>query len=179
MRVAVVFDNFGPYHVARLAGAARQMEVLGVEVTASSAEYDWAAPATPQGLERVRLLDEGSGRSDWSLLSAAYDNRVAPWGPDAIALPGWSSAAALAGARWAVERGVPAIVMSETNAGDGPRHIATELVKRRVMMLFHAGLCGGTKARSYLAELGLPPDRIFLGYDVVDNDYFARGAETA
>jgi glycosyltransferase involved in cell wall biosynthesis len=179
MRVAIVFDNFGPYHMARLVGAARTMQVLGVEVAATGAEYDWDAPDTPQGLERVRLLDNASERSNGSLLSAAYVDRVGPWRADAIALPGWSSPAALAGARWAAARGIPTVVMSETNAGDFPRHIITELIKRRLMMLFQAGLAGGTLARAYLADLGLPYDRTFVGYDVVDNDFFTRGAQAA
>jgi 1,2-diacylglycerol 3-alpha-glucosyltransferase len=179
MRVAIVFDNFGPYHIARLAGAARDMDVLGVEVAAKSAEYDWDAPDTPRGLERVTLLDKRSGRPDWSLLSASYNDRVAPWRPDAIALPGWSSPAALTGARWAAARGVPAVVMSETNAVDFPRPVITELIKRRLVTLFQAGLCGGTLARSYLINLGLSQYRVFVGYDVVDNDHFARGASTA
>jgi glycosyltransferase involved in cell wall biosynthesis len=177
MRVAVVFDNFGPYHIARLTGAARYMDLLGVEIAATSPEYDWDSPDSPHALERVRLLDDESGRSDWSLLSTAYDRRIGPWRPNAIALPGWSSTAALAGAGWAAERGIPCIVMSETNAVDVPRHVVTELIKRRLVTLFQAGLCGGRLAKSYLVDLGLPPDRIFVGYDVVDNDHFAQGAK--
>jgi hypothetical protein len=153
------------------------MDVLCVEVAATSTEYAWDAPELPRDLERARLLDQADPRSDWSLLTAAYDYRVAPWRPDAIALPGWSAPAALAGARWAAKLGIPAVVMSETNAADRSRDAVTELVKRRVMKVFQAALCGGTLARSYLVELGLPPDRIFLGYDVVDNAHFASGAE--
>jgi glycosyltransferase involved in cell wall biosynthesis len=37
---------------------------------------------------------------------------------------------------------------------------------------------GGTPHADYLARLGMPRDRIFLGYDIVDNDYFsAKAAE--
>lgn len=35
-------------------------------------------------------------------------------------------------------------------------------------------LAGGTPEADYLAKLGLPRDRIFVGYDVVDNGYFAK-----
>ena len=31
----------------------------------------------------------------------------------------------------------------------------------------------GQSHRDYLVELGMPPDRIALGYNAVDNDYFA------
>ena len=179
MRVAVVFDNLGPYHMARLGGAAGSMDMLAVEVAATSREYGWKASDVPDDVQRVRLLDDATGRSDWRLLSAAYVDRVAQWKPDAIALPGWSSPAALVGARWAAGCGRPAIVMSETNASDFPRHVTAELVKRRVVALFQAGLCGGTLAKSYLAELGFPQDRIFTGYDVVDNAYFSISSSKA
>lgn len=176
MRVAVVFDNFGPYHIARLEAAARHMDVLGVEVASTSVDYDWVTPGAPNTFERVRLLNDGCKRSDWSLLCAAYKDRVTPWEPDAIALPGWSLPAALAGAQWAARRQVPAIVMSDSNVNDFPRHAVSEFVKRRILKLFQAGLSGGTCAQHYLAALGLPPERVFVGYDVVDNDYFARGS---
>jgi glycosyltransferase involved in cell wall biosynthesis len=35
---------------------------------------------------------------------------------------------------------------------------------------------GGQRHIDYLVELRMPRDRIFTGYDVVDNDYFARSA---
>lgn len=176
MRIAVVFDNFGPYHLARLAAAARQMRVLGVEIAAKSAEYAWDAPGGAGGLEQVRLLDAGARRSDWRLLRALYDQKVAAWAPDVIALPGWSAPAALAGAQWAARRRIPAIVMSDSNAHDFSRRAVSELVKRRLLTLFQAGLCAGTLSRAYLVDLGLDPERIFIGYDVVDNDHFAKGA---
>jgi glycosyltransferase involved in cell wall biosynthesis len=48
-----------------------------------------------------------------------------------------------------------------------------------VVRLFQAGLVGGTSHAEYLAELGLPRERIFLGWDVVDNEHFRAGADAA
>jgi glycosyltransferase involved in cell wall biosynthesis len=45
-----------------------------------------------------------------------------------------------------------------------------------VVSSFSAGLAGGQLQREYLVTLGLPRNRIFTGYDVVDNDYFAQRA---
>jgi glycosyltransferase involved in cell wall biosynthesis len=42
--------------------------------------------------------------------------------------------------------------------------------------LFDAALVGGVPQKRYFASLGLPRERIFIGYDAVDNDYFARRA---
>ena len=41
MKVAILFDNFGPYHLARLRAAASVAELLAGEVAATSAEYAW------------------------------------------------------------------------------------------------------------------------------------------
>src|SRR5476651_544278 len=44
IRIAIAFDNLGPYHVARLVGAARHAEVLALETAATTAQYGWDTP---------------------------------------------------------------------------------------------------------------------------------------
>jgi len=67
-------------------------------------------------------------------------------------------------------------VMSESARHDQPRSWWKETIKRRIVKLYSAALVGGQRHVDYLVELGMPRDRIFTGYDVVDNDYFARRA---
>ncbi len=69
--------------------------------------------------------------------------------------------------------------MSETTAHDFERHWWRELPKRRLLRVVGAALVGGRAHEEYLETLGLPPDQVFWGYDVVDNDHFARGAQRA
>ena len=73
--------------------------------------------------------------------------------------------------------GVPVILMSETTAWDDKRQAWREFVKKRVVRLCSAGLVGGASHTDYLAQLGMDRDRVFSGYDAVDNDYFADKAE--
>jgi glycosyltransferase involved in cell wall biosynthesis len=68
------------------------------------------------------------------------------------------------------------VVMSESARGDEPRTWWKEIIKRRIVDFYSAALVGGRRHVEYLVELGMPRDRIFTGYDVVDNDYFARRA---
>lgn len=96
--------------------------------------------------------------------------------PAAIAVPGWHSKGARALLRWAVRHEVPAVLMSDSTAQDAPRRWHKELVKRRILRCFGAALVAGRPQGRYLAGLGFPKDRIFAGYDVVDNAHFARGA---
>ncbi len=69
------------------------------------------------------------------------------------------------------------VVMSESARDDEPRTWGKEMIKRRVVGLYSAALVGGQRHVEYLVELGMPRDRIFTGYDVVDNAYFRRSAE--
>jgi hypothetical protein len=68
------------------------------------------------------------------------------------------------------------VVMSESAGRDEPRTWWKERIKRQIVDLYSAALVGGQRHLEYLVELGMPPDRIFTGYDVVDNAYFARRA---
>jgi glycosyltransferase involved in cell wall biosynthesis len=68
-------------------------------------------------------------------------------------------------------------MMSESTEWDDRRHAGKEWAKRRLVGLCSSALAGGTPHKDYLVKLGMPAERVFLGYDAVDNGYFA--AETA
>jgi len=106
IRIAIAFDNFGPYHVARLAGAAQHAEVLAVETAATSSQYGWDAPETPAALKHAVLFDSEDSITRASL-AAAIERELSAFAPNAVAVPGWSSATALAITRWAVEHHIP------------------------------------------------------------------------
>jgi glycosyltransferase involved in cell wall biosynthesis len=108
-------------------------------------------------------------------MAAALDG----WRPDVVAVPGWSDPAALAALAWCRARRAAAVLMSDSSAADAPRTFAREAVKRLVVCAAGAGFVAGTPQRAYLSGLGMPPERITLGYDVVDNAHFAAGADAA
>jgi glycosyltransferase involved in cell wall biosynthesis len=66
--------------------------------------------------------------------------------------------------------------MSESSRQDESRTWWKEAIKRRIVGLYSAALVGGQRHVDYLFELGMPVDRIFTGYDVVDNNYFCDRA---
>lgn len=174
-RIAILFDNFGPYHIARMVGAAAVAEVIAVEGRPRRGEYDWEKPAIPAPLEYLGLAGTGSAAD----IFAELDAKLAPLAPACMALPGWSSRTSLVALRWAALRGLPAIVMSETNGWDFARKPVAEWAKRRIMAHFSAGLVTSASQADYLATLGLPAAAIFRGYNAVDNAYFANAAADA
>ena len=174
MRLAVLFDHLGPYHRARLAAAAKNAKILALEVRGRSQEYAWDPSESADGFDRITLLSENSLPGD---LSTSLGNALDSFGPDVVVIPGWSGRAAFLAMSWCVRRRIPAVVMSESTAHDEARKGWQEWVKRRYLSLASAALVGGTPHRDYLRQLGMPDDRIFEGYDAVDNDYFARESE--
>lgn len=174
MRIAIAFDNFGPYHLARLSGAAEHMKVLAVEVVSRSADYPWDRAEMPEALVHVPLTESVAQKRDAKLLRASLDRRLAPLAPEAVAVPAWSSLAALVLTRWSLARNIPVIAMSETNGWDFERKPLGEYLKRCIVSHYSAGLCTSDGQAEYLASLGLPAQAIFRGYNAVDNAYFQR-----
>jgi 1,2-diacylglycerol 3-alpha-glucosyltransferase len=93
-----------------------------------------------------------------------------------VGMVGYARPESMAGARWARRRGFPSILMSESQQIDRPRVWWKELIKRQRLGWFDAALVGGPSHRDYLVQLGMQPSRIALGYNAVDNDYFATAA---
>ena len=69
--------------------------------------------------------------------------------------------------------------MSESQEIDERRNRFKEWMKSRFLALCRSALVGGQSHRTYLARLGMLSDRVFLGYDAVDNEHFAHGAAAA
>ena len=172
--VAVVFHHIGPYHHARLNSAADRLSVTGIEWSAKG--YDaWGAAAKPARYHKVSLFPEARhDHLDKAELRCAFRSALEQTNPDVVAVNGWNNFGSLIAANCCVRRGIPMIVMSESSRQDEPRIWWKEAIKRRIAGLYSAALVGGQRHVEYLVELGMPRERIFTGYDVVDNDYFGR-----
>jgi glycosyltransferase involved in cell wall biosynthesis len=180
LRIAVIFDRFGPYHIARLDAVGRRATVIGIEVAEESAEYAWSKVGGTANFDRRTLFSGTTSRAvGRSRLGHAMAFALDRAKPDVVALPGWSDWAAFAALAWCIRNRAPAIVMSASTTLDAERLWLRESAKRRIVSLMSAGLAGGSRAAAYLAQLGMRSDRIFIGYDVVDNKHFALGAADA
>jgi len=176
--IAILFDRLGPYHWARLQAAARFFRVVAVETCAITREYQWERVDKAPAFEKVTLFDDGSDSCKFkrALLRKKMVNALGEVDPAVAMIPGWATPASLVALEWCLRNQRPAVVMSESNAFDVKRYALAELIKRIVVSLFSAGLAGGQLQREYLITLGLPRHRVFTGYDVVDNEYFATNA---
>jgi 1,2-diacylglycerol 3-alpha-glucosyltransferase len=172
--IGVVFHHIGPYHHARLNAPADRLSVTGIEWSAKG--YDaWGAAATPARYHKVSLFPEATDHFPGSAeLRCAFWSALEQTNPDVVAVNGWNNFGSLIAANCCLRRGIPMVVMSESSRQDEPRTWWKEAIKRRIVGLYSTALVGGQRHVEYLVELGMPRERVFTGYDVVDNGYFAR-----
>ena len=175
--IGVVFHHIGPYHHARLNAAADRLSVTGIEWSAKG--YDaWGAATTPVRYHKVSVFPEATAHCPGNAkLKQAFWAALEQARPDVVAVNGWNNFGSFIAANCCVRRGIPMVVMSESSRQDEPRTWWKEAIKRRIAGLYSAALVGGQRHVEYLVELGLPRERIFTGYDVVDNHYFRQKAE--
>ena len=148
--------------------------MTGIEWSAKG--YDaWGAAATPARYHKVSLFPEATDHFPGSAeLRRAFWSVLEQTNPDVVAVNGWNNFGSLIAANCCLRRRIPMVVMSESSRQDEPRTRWKEAIKRRIVGLYSAALVGGQRHVEYLVELGMPRERVFTGYDVVDNDYFGR-----
>lgn len=170
----------GPYHIARLGALGARSDLMAVEVASRSRVYKWDVVSEAPNFVRRTLfeVEDSSSIPRQELTSRVYES-LSTYRPDTVFIPGWSSKPALASLTWCIANQVPAVLMSESTSADKDRILIKEAAKRQIVGCFQAGFVGGSLHREYLAALGMSPARVSLGYDVVDNEHFCRGAKKA
>jgi len=180
-RIIIVWGMWGPYHCSRFEALRDLAEreghaVTGVSLFSGSRDYQWSSQNLPAGVTHFDLgWDETKFpignigrllaiprklRSEVALLPS-YDH--------------WSLALNVASRLY----GSRVVMMNDSHAGTARARGMKAAFKQKVVAGFHAGLVAGEPQRRYFASLGLPPEKIFTGYDAVDNDFFAsKAAET-
>lgn len=175
--IAIQFARLGPYHLARINSAVEALspgwEVIALETAGTDSTYDWQQETGKQSWNRHTVFPDHEWESIPSrTIKSRFTTVLDQLQPDAIAIAGWGSPDARACLSWCKKNDAEAIVMSETREVDGQRSWWKELVKKRLVSQFDAGLVGARSHRDYLVKLGMPAGEIQFGYNVVDNHYF-------
>lgn len=184
MKICLVWRRYGPHHLARLQASTELWRehggrVTGVEVANRGGEHSWRAVESFQRdlvtMFPGRPLETLTRRDVFRTTRRLLDSI----NPDAVAVPAYSKPEAQSGLVWARDRRRIAIVMTQSRREDVSRSARRERVKRAIVSQFDAALAGGSPQTRYIHELGIPLDRIFTPYAVVDNDFFAQAAASA
>ncbi len=173
--ILVCFHRLGPYHKARMIAAARAIPDLALlEWSGKDSTYDWDPISESLPFERITVVEEqDADHLSPNALFKKLESRLAGRIPKVIVINGWGFPTSLAALMFCVKYRIPRVVMSESTPWDHNRNPLAEFLKKRLVSFFSAALCGGQAHREYLQQLGMSGDRIFLGYDAVNNRHFS------
>lgn len=182
MHLAILTRQIGHYHDARYRGAAAALDRVTVISTANQGGFaEFLAEDT--GAYAIEKLFPDRSAYDAAVssgaLRAALEGVLEKLSPDVIAISGWSNPESMIAIRWARAKGVRLVMMSETQGDDAARSFLREAVKKRIVSACDAALVGGPPQADYIKQLGIPANRINMGYNAVDNAHFAAGALAA
>jgi glycosyltransferase involved in cell wall biosynthesis len=176
--IIVVWGLWGPYHCRRLE-AFRQLgqelghKVTGISLFSGSSVNQWRVENLPEGVVHINLGNDETRLPLRQLHALASIPRT--FQADAALLPSYGHWSLVLNASVRL-RGGRVVMMNETHAGTARARGWKAAFKQRVVAGFDAALVGGAPHSRYFASLGLPADKIFTGYDAIDNDYFATRA---
>src|ERR1035438_2936411 len=161
MRTIVIFDNFGPYHWARLRAAARVCELMAIRIAGHSAEYAWENPMQAEAFKFTTLFQAGTSLNFARReLVQKMEAALAGFHPQVVFIPGWSGQAADVALHWCIRHKMPVVTMSESTEWDERRVWWKEWVKRKFVGLCATALVGGSPQKDYLIKLDRKSTRL-------------------
>jgi glycosyltransferase involved in cell wall biosynthesis len=179
MKIAVLFNQFGPYHYARLNALGKRAQTYGIEFFSKSDTYKWDSSGLANNISFIKktLFDvEDPSTISKDLLKKELFEILNEISPDCVAINGWSESGAFVALKWCLLNKKHAIAMSASTEFDTRRFLIKEAIKKRIVRKFSAAVVGGSPHKEYMHKLGLKRSHIFDKYDVVDNDYFLSAA---
>lgn len=179
--IIFVWGKWLPYHFARVQACVEPFRaigyrIIGVQYSETSHDYRIETDAESLGFEFLNLnlgdheTDFRPGRilRTWPPLMRRYNCKV-------VFTPSywhWSITLTIL----SNSLGLRTVMMNESHAGTERAKGWKRRLKRLLVARFHAALVGGTPHKLYFTALGMDPEKIFSGYDAIDNNFFAREA---
>jgi glycosyltransferase involved in cell wall biosynthesis len=179
IKVAIIFHHLGPYHVARINSLAVKIkDLLVIELASRANERSWERPNT-EGFELITLVDDIYENISPVKFVKLIEDVLGKVQPKCIVTCGYSHPAMRAAARWAKKQSeIGTVLFSESQHIDHKRNVLKEFIKKIwINKYYDAAFVGGASAASYLQNMGFPRERIWRGYNVVDNAFFESRAD--
>jgi len=181
-KAAILFSNFGPYHVARIealrdALGQRGIELVAFRFTVGSEDYGWT-PEDPKDVPVVTLAQsKPAGASAALKVAITFGRELRKRKVDAVFLPTYSPLPNLLCFLAAKVFGCRTVLMTESWHGTEGASLPGKLIKHVLVRMFDSALVGGSPQTDYVVSYGMPREKVFTGYDVVDVAHFAKRAE--
>lgn len=180
-----MWTNFLPYHVARIRHLRNRLQSLGwsltaIEVASKDALYPFPEDTSKRENDYICLFSGESYRE----LSPYIIHRKAvrvleSIQPDAVIAPSTPFPSGMASVKYCFDHDKLCIMMDDAWEYSDKRGFIVTATKKIIHRNVDAAFIPAPSHTSYYIRMGFPPERIFYGVDVVDNDFFSAAAETA
>ena len=177
--IAILFSDFGPYHVARIEALADALKKQGDHLFAyrfseASSIYGWK-PATPSNATVITLGNANpSGAAASLAMARAFGKSLRKNKIKAAFMPSYSPLPNMLCVLSARAAGTRLILMNESWRLTERASFLGKAAKHCLVRLFSSALVGGTPQKQFACDYGQDPAKVFLGYDAVDTGYFEQ-----
>jgi L-malate glycosyltransferase len=171
-RIVFLWESFGPHHVDRCEACAEHFagryQVFGVEIATFDANYEWRGSIGSEGFRKITLFPGvvsqkiGAVRCFFRIVSTCLRLRA-----KYLFFCNYNLPAVFFSALLLRLLGRRLITMQDSKFDDKPRYLLKEIVKSILYAPYQAALAAGARSKAYLTFLGVPEDRVVVGYDTV------------
>lgn len=180
LHIAVIFQRFLPYHVARIGRLVEKAARVGhtvtpIEVASQDRAYSFPSGTDNRALRHVCCFP---GTNYHVLTTSGILGGVGrvlrQIRPDVVFSHASPFPEGMAAIRYRQQSGNKVIIMDDAWEHSDQRGFMTRTIKRLIHKSCDGVFVPAPSHDRYWQSLGFPKERIFHGVDVVDNDYFAR-----
>ncbi len=175
MKIVALTTVSCSYLVARYSAFAIQFpdyDLYVIEFGSISTTYQWHPDNSVVPYKRVILSDQPAEQQSTRQLFIGLNKALKQIQPDILVICGYGVPGMLPALAWSKLHCKPTLLLSESKLDDTPRTWWKETIKSWIIQQYQCALVGGQAHRRYLLSLGMKPEAIFIGYDVVSNATF-------
>lgn len=179
MKVATIWNTYGPYHLARVAALNikfKNSTLICFSHCLRQSDYTFF-DLLPEN--HLVLVDKDAVQIKFFESFFATTKALNKLVPDLVLTCGYERPETLAAAIWAKLKRRTVFLMLDNQLDDSPRNFFVELVKRLYLKTFDGFIYGGNTHKNYLRHLGVPQNKEVNGYNCVDNESIWSGVTTA
>ncbi len=185
-RMLFLWESFGPHHVDRCEACAAHFggryDIYGIEIATFDATYQWRGSIGSRSFSKITLFPGvisqkiGAFRCFFQIVRTCLRLRA-----KYLFFCNYNTPAVFFSAVVLRLLGHRLITMQDSKFDDKQRYLSKEFLKSVLYRPYHGALAAGARSKSYLVFLGLPEERVIIGYDTVSLDRVRAlsGAEPA
>lgn len=176
LNVGILFEDFGPYHRARIEAFSERLTTEGVHLNAfrmysSSSDYSWNQ-CIPSNVNCITLCSHSKANVNPLIVAFNFFKTLINLNIKVVFLPSYSPLPNLLCFFVAKILRCKTVLMTESWLGCESKNKFVGILKRIIIPHFDSALVGGIAQKDYLLYYGFSNDSIFYGYNIIDVKYF-------